>query len=135
MDGHSLWERLDRGLANHKWFMKFTGLKINHLHSDSSDHSPLWITLNGLDIPSFAKPFRFEEMWLSDCGCSNIFEAVWLSREEEEDHDHVISKIDKCGKELRKWERDCFGNVKMILSRKRKDLKEAEKLAMRTRNN
>ena len=42
-----------------------------------------------LDIPSFAKPFRFEEMWLSDRGCSNIVEAVWLSRGEEEDHDHV----------------------------------------------
>lgn len=55
--------------------------------------------------------------------------------EEEEDHDKVICKIDKCGKELRQWERDCFGNVRVILSRKRKELKEAEKLAMRSRNN
>ena len=84
--------------------MKFIGTKIHHLHSDSSDHSPLWISLDGLDIPSFAKPFRFEEMWLSDRGCSDIVEAVWLSRGEEEDHDHVMRKIDKCGKELRKWE-------------------------------
>ena len=134
-DGHSLWERLDRGLANHEWFMKFIGTKIHHLHSDSSDHSPLWISLDGLDIPSFAKPFRFEEMWLSDRGCSDIVEAVWLSRGEEEDHDHVIHKIERCGKELRKWERDCFGNVKLILSRKRKELKEAETIAMRTGNN
>ena len=63
-DGHSLWERLDRGMANHEWFMKFTGTKIHHLHSDSSDHSPLWISLDVLDIPSYAKPFRFEEVWL-----------------------------------------------------------------------
>ena len=79
-----------------------------------------------LDIPSFAKPFRFEEMWLSDRGCSNIVEVVWLLRGEEEDHNHVMRKIDKCGKELRTYERDCFVNVKVILSRKRKDLKEAE---------
>ena len=125
-DGHSLWERLDRGLANHEWFMKFIGTKIHHLHSDSSDHSPLWITLDGLDIPSFTKLFRFEEMWLSDRGCLNIVEAVWLSRGEEKDHDHVMRKVDKYGKELRKWEQDCFGNVKLILSWKRKDLKEAE---------
>ena len=91
--------------------------------------------LGCLDILSFAKPFRFEEMWLSDWGCSNIVEAVWLSRGEKAEHDHVIRKIDKCGKELRKWEHDCFGNVKMILSRKRKDLKVVEKLAMRTGNN
>ena len=38
-----------------------------------------------LDIPSFAKPFRFEEMWLSDRGCSNIVEAVWLSWECQSD--------------------------------------------------
>nr|XP_023911306.1 uncharacterized protein LOC112022914 [Quercus suber] len=134
-DGHSLWERLDRGLSNHDWFMKFSGTKIHHLHSDSFDHSPLWITLDGLDISSFSKPFRFEEMWLSDRGCSDIVEAVWLSREDEGDHDHVIRKIDKCGKELRIWNRNCFGNVRMVLSRKRKELKEAEKVAMRSGNN
>ena len=50
-DGHSLWERLDRRFANHDWFMKFSGSKIHHLHSDSSDHSPLWITMDGLDVP------------------------------------------------------------------------------------
>ena len=108
-DGHSLWERLDHGLANHEWFMKFIGTKIHHLHSSSLNHSPLWITLDGLEIPSFAKPIWFEEMWLSNHGRSNIPEAVWLSRGEEEDHDHVMRKIDKCGKEFRKWERDSFG--------------------------
>ena len=118
-DGHSLWERLDRGFANHDWFMKFSGSKIHHLHLDYSDHSPLWITMDGLDIPSFAKPFKFEEMWLFDRGCLDIIEAVWLSREDANAHDHVIRKIDQCGKELQKWNRDCFGNVGMVLSKKR----------------
>ena len=81
VDGHSIWERLDRGLANHEWFLKFSGTKIHHLHSNSSDHSPLWITPEGLELPSFAKPFRFEEMWLSVRGCSDIVEAVWCSRD------------------------------------------------------
>ena len=115
--------------------MKFSGSKIHHLHLDSSDHWPLWITLDGLDIPSFSKPFRFEEMWLSDHGCSDIIEAVWLSKEGGEVQDHVICKIDKCGKELREWNRNCFGNVRTMLSRKRKELKEAEKVATRSRNN
>ena len=132
-DGHSLWERLDQGLANHDWFMKFSGSKVHHLHS--SDHLPLWITLDGLDIPTFSKPFRFEEMWLLNRGCSEIVEAVWLSREDGDVQDHVIRKIDKCGKELRVWNRNCFGNVKIVLSRKRKELKEAEKVAIRSENN
>ena len=115
-DGHSLWGRLDHGLANHDWFMKFLGSKIHHLHSDFSNHSPLWIAMDGLHIPSFAKPFRFKEMWLSDHGCSDILEVVWLSREEEDAHDHIIRKIDKCRKELPIWNRDYFGNVRMVLS-------------------
>ena len=36
---------------------------------------------------------------------------------------------------LRVWNWDYFGNVRMVLSRKRKELKEAEKVAMRSRNN
>ena len=115
--------------------MKFSSSKVHHLHSDSSDHSLLWITLDGLDIPSFSKPFRFEEMWLSNRGCLDIVEMVWLSTEGGEVHDHVIRKIDKCGKELREWNRNCFGNVRIELSRKRKELKEAEKVAMRSGNN
>ena len=121
--------------ANHDWFMKFSGSKIHHLHSNSSDHSPLWITLDGLEIPSFSKPFRFEEMWLSDRGCSDIIEAVWLLKEDGDAHDNVICKIEKCGKELRVWNWNCFGNVRMVLSRKRKELKEAEKATMRSGNN
>ena len=74
-------------------------------------------------------------MWLSDRVCLDIVEAVWLSREDEGAHDHVIRKIDKRGKELRIWNRNCFGNVRMVLSRKRKELKEAEKVAMRSGNN
>ena len=74
-------------------------------------------------------------MWLSDRGCLDIVEAVWLSREDEGAHDHVTRKIDKRGKELRIWNRNCFGNVRMVLSRKRKELKEAEKVAMRSGNN
>lgn len=101
VDRHSIWERQDRGLANHDWFLKFLGSKVHHLHSDSSDHSPLWITPEGLEILSFAKPFRFEEMWPSNRGCSDIVEAVWCLRDEMADPAvKVTHKIKKCGKEL-----------------------------------
>ena len=132
-DGHSIWERMDRGLANHERFLKFPGTKVHHLHSNSSDHSPLWITPNGLEIPSFAKPFRFEEMWLLDCSCFDIVEAVWCSRDEMADPTvKVTHKIKKCGKELTQWNRTHFGNVRQELTRKRKELVEAEKVAMQT---
>lgn len=94
-------ERLDSGLANNEWFMRFSSSKVHHLYSDSSDHSPLWINVNGLDLSPVAKPFRFEEMWFSDSGCSRIVEAIWCSNEERLDVEvRVMNKITKCGKEL-----------------------------------
>ena len=65
-DGHSTWERLDLGLANNGFFLLFPGLQINHLQCDSSNHVPILLTLSSLDPPPQNKPFRFEEMWLSD---------------------------------------------------------------------
>ena len=69
-DGHSIWERLDRGVVNVNWFIQFPGTIpgtiVHHLHCTSSDHMPQYINLSGLEIPSRKKLFRFEEMWLSD---------------------------------------------------------------------
>ena len=62
--GHSIWERLDRGLATNQWFMKYPGTQVFHLPCLSSNLYPLLINLTGIETPSYKKPFRFEEMWL-----------------------------------------------------------------------
>ena len=116
-DGHSIWERLDRGLATNEWLMKFTGTQVHHLTSDSSDHCPPWIFPNSLEVVSSMKPFRFEEMWLSNPGCSNVVEAVWSSYGSIDPAIKVMKKIEKCGKELKRWGRDHFGNVKQELAK------------------
>ena len=134
-DGHSIRERLDRGMANNEWFLKFAGTKIHHLSSNNSDHCPLWIIPDGLEVPQVTKPFRFEEMWLVDRGCTEIVEAVWAVPDEAEPAVKVIKKIKKCGKELHAWNRTHFGNVRSELKKKRKQLIEAEKEAMRTGRN
>ena len=64
--GHSIWERLDRALATNDWLLRFVGTKVHHLKLDSSDHSPLWIDMAGLEVQSITKPFRFEKVWLSN---------------------------------------------------------------------
>ena len=63
-NGHSIWERLDRGLATNKWLMKFSGTRAHHLTSDSSNHCSLWIVPNSLEVVSSTKPFFF----LKRCG-------------------------------------------------------------------
>lgn len=76
---------------------------------------------DGLEIPSITKPFRFEEMWLSDRGCTNVVEAVWKSHEEAELSTKVIKKIQRCGKELQDWNRKHFGNVRKELEKNKEN--------------
>ena len=45
--GYSIWERLDRALATNDWLLRFAGTHIHHLKSDTSDHSPIWIDMEG----------------------------------------------------------------------------------------
>ena len=62
--------------------------------------------MEGLEFQSISKPFRFEEMWLSDRTCLEVVEAIWEAREVDDPVVGVIRKIDKCGRELKRWERD-----------------------------
>ena len=44
----------------------------------------------------------------------------------------VMRKVEKGGKELKRWNRDHFGNVRKELAKKRRLLLDAEKEAMRS---
>ena len=70
-------------------------------------------------------------MWLSDPGCAEIVEAVWSNTHNYDPAVEVMRKIAKSGKELHKWNREHFGNVRKELEKKRVALKKAEEVAMR----
>ena len=89
----------------------------------------------GLEFQAVTKLFRFEEAWLSDHTCSEVVEASWEAREVDDPATKVMRKIERCGRELKIWERDHFGNNRNSLKEKRKELAEAEKEAMRTGQN
>ena len=44
----------------------------------------------------------------------------------------VMRKLEKCGKELKRWNQDHFGNVRKELAKKRRLLVDVEKEAMRS---
>ncbi|KAL0014214.1 hypothetical protein SO802_001283 [Lithocarpus litseifolius] len=125
-NGFSIWERLDRALCTPEWLTKFAGTKVTHLTCTTSDHSPLWITPSDIPPPPLSRPFRFEEMWLSDKGCGRVIEAVWRNTSSYEAEDHVLKKIEKCGTELTQWSRRNFGHVRKNIVEKRKCLARAE---------
>ena len=73
--GASIWERLDRAVASHDWFIRFPGSRVHHVDSSTSDHKFLWIDPSFLDFQLKKKIFRFEEMWLADEGCGETVEG------------------------------------------------------------
>ena len=80
-DGHLVWERLDRALANNEWLLRFVGTRVHHLTCNSLDHCPPWIVSNGIKILHSSKPFRFEEIWHSNKRCTKMVEVVCSSHD------------------------------------------------------
>ena len=73
--GQTILERLDRSLANSEWLVRFGGSSMHHLTCRISDHSPILILPEILEAVNLEKPFRFEEMWVGDKGCTNTIKA------------------------------------------------------------
>ena len=134
-DGHSVWERLDRGLATREWMLKFAGTGVHHLPPFTSDHNPLWIVPRDLIFSTTTKPFRFEEMWLVEKGCTDTIQDVWAEQDSTDLGIRVIKKIEKCGVELKKWSMKSFGSIRKELEFKKKEIVKAEKEAMRSGQN
>lgn len=107
----------------------------DHLHCDSSDHSPLFINLSGLEPPPWKKNFRFEEIWISNGRCGETVEASWCNSTYGEGDDTILKKVEKCGKDLTWWNRNIFGNVRLELGRKRKLLIQAKREAVLSKQN
>ena len=125
-NGASIWERLDRAVVSYEWFSKFLGTRTHHVDSTTSDHKILWIERSDLDCAPRKRLFRFEEMWLGDKGCGEMVEGVWQISYEEAGNSRVIRKVENCGKALTKWSKDCFGNIKKQLEKKRRELTRLE---------
>ena len=68
-DGQTLWERLDRGLANNKWLLRYGGTAVHHLTCSTLEHCPLFIEPEMVEPTNPEKPFHFEEVWLAEKGC------------------------------------------------------------------
>lgn len=79
---------------------------------------------------NFRKSFRFEQMWMSDKGCSEIVEVVWKERITKSCATKVIQKVAKCAAEHTRWSEIFFGSVHWDLEMKRKQLKQAEKIVI-----
>ena len=124
-----MWERLDRAVATNEWFEKFQDTKVYHLDVTTSDHKPLWVVPEIMESYQL-RPFRFEQMWMTENGCSDTIKAVWRSGDSDPQSIKLLNKVDRCGIALTKWSKTNFGSVRAELKKKRKLFQQAERRAI-----
>ena len=64
------------------------------------------LTLGFDSTYSEKKKFRFEQMWLSNLSCEEVVYLAWGSRSGVRVEGEILNKIEKCGKELCRWEKN-----------------------------
>lgn len=118
-------ERLDHAVANNSWLSLNPGTKVQHLHSNSSDHQAIIVKSAGIN-PEPNRPFKFEKMWLSDSGCSNTVTNAWGLPLTGATMPKIAGKIQTCGEKLSVWSKNCFGSIRKLLEKKEKLLDRVE---------
>lgn len=127
-DGSLVWVRLDRALATTDWILKFPSIHPHHLQGLSSDHKPLWLASDDVNTRFYQsqKPFRFEAMWLKDDCCEDVGHLTWDICLEGDAMGKVLRKVFDCQTQLKLWDKNTFGNIRIALACKRKQLLQAK---------
>lgn len=69
--------RLDRGLGDHNWRLKFPEGVVEHLMKRHSDHNPLLLWCYLREQWRGACPFRFQAAWCVHEGYKNVVRNAW----------------------------------------------------------
>ena len=98
--------RLDRGLANEDWRMRFCEGAVRNLPKAASDHCPIIVSTNGFSpIPMVTKPFRFQAAWLNQARFHEFVYENWKTTAP------VVPFLREFASKLQKWNREEFYNI------------------------
>ncbi|KAJ4832638.1 hypothetical protein Tsubulata_001385 [Turnera subulata] len=98
-------ERLDRGLVNQQWRIRYPDAELWHLPRTKSDHSPLLLHLHAHVATGRPKPFRFQAAWLLDSRFQQVVVGSWRG-------DLLLPDATVClQRDLARWNREVFGNI------------------------
>ena len=104
-------ERLDRGLGNADWTLLFPSTEIHHLPRVKSNHCLIMLNTD----PSEPKPFRFEQMWLTDPTFPSLVKDSWKSLElipsASSPLSRFLQRLNVLTKKIRSWNKTHFDNV------------------------
>ena len=102
--------RLDHFLISNEWEDHFLGVFQCALPRIVFDHCP--ISLEGREVKKGKTPFRFENMWLLSDGFKELIKVWWTGYSVAGSNNHCLAeKLKALKRDLRRWNKEVFGNV------------------------
>jgi hypothetical protein len=124
-DGMFIKERVDRVLATSCLALKFPNLSVEILPARSSDHTPLYVSLNTSAGGLFKRrnQFRFESWWQKKEGFKQVVQKVWRVKVPSHDiWEGVKTKIGKSQIVCKQWRRVNIDPNDRLITEKTKQL-------------
>lgn len=107
-------ERLDRGIVNAEWLLRWPNSCVHHLMRIGSDHCPILLECFP-ELSQGRKLFIFEAFWAKNSECEDLVKECW--------HDNSLSKIKQwdanlnmCRSKLKFWSKNRFPNGRRQIS-------------------
>lgn len=98
--------RLDRGLANEEWRMRFGEGAVRNLPKAASDHCPIIISTNGFaPIPGTLKPFCFQAAWMKHAKFHEFVFKNWKKMA------LIVPFLREFAAKLQKWNKEEYYNI------------------------
>ncbi|XVF80154.1 hypothetical protein PTKIN_Ptkin15bG0047900 [Pterospermum kingtungense] len=97
--------RLDRALANVTWCTIFPNATVSHLPKLHSDHVPLLLNLNSMEVRPCQRSFKFQAAWVRHDSFNDTVNEAWIR------DGNLISNLAIVADRLKVWNVETFGNV------------------------
>ena len=105
---------MDRGLGNAEWATLFPAAEIHHLPRVKSDHYPILLSTDSREQKP-PKPFRFDQMWLTDPTFPTLVDESWKASEQIPSTSSSLSmfprRLDALTNNIQSWNKNHFGNL------------------------
>lgn len=104
----SIKERIDRTMANKTWINLYPLATVKHLHTEESEHCPIFLHLDNRSKKGH-RPFRFFQAWTTDTSSVEVVNRAWRLDGKGGMHCHRLTRsLFNTFKALKKWNRDSF---------------------------
>lgn len=98
--------RLDRGVANDLWRLKFEEGAVRNLPKTQSNHCPILISTSGFaPVPTAIKPFRFQAAWLNHERFHDFVHMNWRQTVP------LVPFLNEFAEKLNGWNKSEFYNI------------------------